>query len=110
MTKPRGVGKIMWRFGTVQEKKIAYEHRWRNEMLIINDKYAIKNDGLCYAICKARKQKGEIKFIARWYFNTLSQAICFLTDRAIDIPSDLKTLSDGIESFKNDVLNATLGV
>ena len=30
MTKPRGVGKIMWRFGTAKEKRIAYEHRWRN--------------------------------------------------------------------------------
>ena len=72
-------------------------------MLIINDKYAIKNDGLCYAICEPRKRKGRVGFEPRWYLNTLAQAICFLTDRAIDIPSDLKTLSDNIESFKNDV-------
>ena len=72
-------------------------------MLIINKKYAIKNDGLCYAICKPEKQKGTIQFIAKWYFNTLAQAVCFLTDRAIDIPSDLKILSDDIEAFKNDI-------
>ena len=75
-------------------------------MLIINEKYAIKNDGLCYAICEAKKQKGEIKYLARWYLNTLAQAINFLTDRAIEIPSDLKTLSDNIELFKADVLNS----
>lgn len=75
-------------------------------MLIINEKYAIKNDGLCYAICEKRKYKGEMKYEAKWYLNTLSQAINFLIDRAIEIPPDLKTLSDNIESLKNDLLNS----
>ena len=75
-------------------------------MLIINDKYAIKNDGLCYAICVKRKYKGEMIYEGKWYLNTLAQAINFLADRAIEIPSDLKTLSDNIESFKHDVLNS----
>jgi len=72
-------------------------------MLIINKKYAIKNDGLCYIICIAVKEKGGIRFRHRWFFNTFSQAVCFLTDRAIDIPSNLKILSDDIETFKNDI-------
>ena len=79
-------------------------------MLIINEKYAIKNDGLCYNICVNRKRKGKMEYEAKWYFNTLSQAICFLLDRSIDIPSDLKTLSDNIESFKTDVRNSLQGV
>ena len=79
-------------------------------MLVINDKYAIKNDGLCYAICESRKYKGKIKYEAKWYFNTLVQAICFLLDRAIDIPETLKVLSDNIESFKKDIRNSLQGV
>ena len=55
-------------------------------MLIINEKYAIKNDGLCYNICVNRKRKGKMEYEAKWYFNTLSQAICFLADRVIDHP------------------------
>ena len=77
-------------------------------MLIINEDYAIKNDGLCYAICKRPKfnpEKPDVvrEYTAKWYLNTLSQAICFLIDRAIEIPYDLKILSDNIESFKNDI-------
>ena len=77
-------------------------------MLIINEKYAIKNDGLCYTICEPRKRKGIVDFEPRWYLNTLAQAICFLADRAIDIPDNLQELSDNIESFKNDVQKSLL--
>jgi len=80
-------------------------------MLIINDKYAIKNDGICHTIYykperDPKKDPDGTKkreYRPKWYLNTLSQAICFLTDRAIDIPSDLKTMSKAIEAFKKDI-------
>ena len=74
-------------------------------MLIINENYAIKNDGLCYAICEFEiiKKTGEGYFRPKWYLNTLAQAVAFLADRSIDIPETLQGLSDNIESFKNDV-------
>ena len=81
-------------------------------MLIINEKYAIKNDGLCYAICELEiiKKTGAHYWRPRWYLNTLAQAICFLTDRAIEIPETLQELSDNIESFKNDIKNSLVSL
>ena len=82
-------------------------------MMVINATYAIKNyDGVCYAICKSKKSKktGERYYEAKWYLNTLSQAVNFLIDRAIDIPGDLKTMSDDIEKFKKELRNALSGV
>ena len=80
-------------------------------MLIINDKYAIKNDGLCYAVCEFEiiKKTGEGYFRPKWYLNTLAQAVCFLADRSIDIPETLQGLSDNIETFKNDIVRALKG-
>ena len=78
-------------------------------MLIINEKYAIKNDGLCYAICEPRKRKGIVGYEPKWYLNTLSQAVNFLIDRDVDIPDTLKGLSDNIESLKNDIQTSLSG-
>ena len=81
-------------------------------MLIINETYAIKNDGLCYAICKKAKlnpkkpAKKDPEYKSTWYFNTLSQAVTFLIDRAVDIPADLELMAQQIEMLKDDLENA----
>ena len=84
-------------------------------MLIINDEYAIKNDGLCYAICKKPKfnpDKPDVvrEYTAKWYLNTLSQAVDFLLDRTVAIPEDLKTMSEGIELFKREIRKSIAGL
>jgi len=80
-------------------------------MYVINDNYAIKNDGLCFAVCykpkksKSKLSKAKQKYKSKWYFNTLDSALCFLIDKAIEIPKDLQIMSDDICQLKTDIKN-----
>lgn len=77
-------------------------------MLIINETYAIKNDGLCYNVCKRpkfnpKKPDAKREYITKWYLNTFAQAVAFLVDRAVVVPRNLELLADEIESLKKDI-------
>ncbi len=72
-------------------------------MIIITEDYAIKNDNNCYIICKRKKRKGEDVFEGRWYFNTFSQALCFLVDRSVYVDGTMEDLARQIEDLKRDV-------
>ena len=76
-------------------------------MLILNEKYAIKEKTDCFAICTSNKNKetGEIEYYPKYYFMTLIETVQFLIDRAIKIPKNLKLLAQSIEDLKNDVQN-----
>lgn len=74
-------------------------------MLILNDKYAIKEKSDCFAICTSKKDQitGEIKYATKYYFMTLVEAVQFLIDRSIKIPKNLELLAQSIETLKSDV-------
>jgi len=80
-------------------------------MLIINETYAINNDGICYTIYKRpafnpKKPDAKREYAPRWHLNTLPQAVNFLIDRGVVLDGGFAAAVKGIERFKRDIANA----
>ncbi len=77
----------------------------RINMIVLNDKWALKSDEYCVSVCKAKKRKGQLIYEPKYFYNNYHQALAGIIDRdiqGIDL-SDFRDVCKRITELKADI-------